>query len=173
MRRNGVGRMLHRPCFTGGSKLCRSVWAPCGWAAVQGHEARAWMYGAMPAELKAQRKIKRAELWACYMVLREALPPILIHIDHLGIVLGLERGENWCCSAKRPHADVWRLIWAKLKDIGYPEAEVRVSHVKAHRTQQAKANMDIAHRQHTAGSKAADILAKQGAETRAAARSKC
>ena len=64
------------------------------------------MYGAMPVELKVQWKIKRAELWTCCMVLREALPPIHIHTDHLGIVLRLERGEGWCCSGKRPHADV-------------------------------------------------------------------
>ena len=52
------------------------------------------MYGTMPVELKVQRKIKRAELWACYIMLRKALPLIHIHTNHLGIVLGLERGEN-------------------------------------------------------------------------------
>ncbi len=28
---------------TSGFKLCTSIWALCGWAAVQGHEAKAWM----------------------------------------------------------------------------------------------------------------------------------
>ena len=62
----------------------------------------------------------------------------------------------------RPRADVWRLIWAKLTDIGYPEAEVRFSHVKAHRTQRAKASLDNEHRRRTAGNEAAVAFAKLG-----------
>ena len=110
------------------------------------------------------RKIKRAELWAFYMVLLKALPPIHIYTDHLAIVQGMEKGSRWCCQAKRPHADVWRLIWHKLEDIGFPLAEVKISHVKAHRSLKDKPVMTAERKRHTAGNEAADHWAKAGAE---------
>ena len=31
---------------------------------------------------------------------------------------GLERGQKWCSAARRPHADLWRRIWERYRNIG-------------------------------------------------------
>ncbi len=65
--------------------------------------------------------------------------------------------------AKRQHADVWRRIWDKLEDLGYPQAEVNFLHIKAHRSKADKAAMDEETRRRTAGNEPADRWAKEGA----------
>eukprot|EP00959_Pyramimonas_sp_CCMP1952_P049004 1023815-Pyramimonas_sp.AAC.1 len=66
------------------------------------------MWGRLPCTLPMQRKVKRAEMGACLKVLQNALPPFDVHADHKGIVEGLQKGEMWCTSWKRPHADLWK-----------------------------------------------------------------
>ncbi len=80
------------------------------------------------------------------------------------IAQGLENGSRWCCHAKRPHADVWRLIGSKLDDNGHPHAEMKVTHIKAHSTQKDKEVMTAEQKRHSAGNEAADDWAKVGAE---------
>ena len=130
---------------------------------VQGCSATAASYGAMPVDLSIQRRIKRAELWAVLRALQTALPPICIHTDHMGIIQGIAKGRRWCCGARRPHADVWRRIWAKLEDLGFPSEVVSFKHVKAHRTALAKAGLAPEEKLHAKGNEAADTWAKAGA----------
>ena len=81
----------------------------------------------------------------------------------MGIVHGIAKGRLWCCGARRPHADVWRQIWTKLDDLGFPADVVSFKHVKAHRTALAKASLTPADRFHAKGNEAADAWAKTGA----------
>ena len=126
--------------FTGvvccdGSKLGSTQWAQTGWAAMSvspDGEPLVMARGALPVALPVQRTIKRAELWALLGVLRHVELPCLIYTDHLAIVQGLAQGRRWCCSAARPHADVWRRIWFKIDDLDFPLDAVR--HCKAHRS---------------------------------------
>ncbi len=61
--------------------------------------------------------------------LRIAVAPIKIHCDNQQVVDGVERGREWCLDARREGADLWRLIWAALDDVG---DGVHVVKVKAH-----------------------------------------
>ena len=54
-------------------------------------------------------------------------------------------------------------IWDKLEDVGYTQAEVCFTHIKAHRSKTDKAAMDEDTRRHTAGNEWADRWAKEGA----------
>ena len=47
-----------------------------------------------------------------------ALPPFSVAIDNLTVIKGLCRGEQYCTVPRRPHADLWRRIWFKLRDLG-------------------------------------------------------
>ena len=78
--------------------------------------------------LPAQRCIKRAEMSAYLKHLRHALPPMQPVTDHLAIVRGIQRGLAWCTDARRPHADVWRLIWDAWEDLGGHEAGTAPPH---------------------------------------------
>ena len=149
--------------YTDGSKLGTSRWSQCGWSVVLGSSATAASYGAMPVELSVQRRIKRAELWAVLRALQAALPPICVHTDHMGIVQGVAKGRRWRCGPCRPHADVWRQIWAKLDDLGFPSEAVAFKHVKAHRTATTKASLTPEEQRHAKGNEAADVWAKLGA----------
>ena len=46
---------------------------------------------------------------------------------------GLRR-RRWCCAARRPHADVWLLIWVRLDDIGLRPAGVELRKCKSHQS---------------------------------------
>ena len=69
--------------FTGnvygdGSKLGFREWSQCGWAAAQveaGTTVR-MCNGPLPLHFPVQRRIKRAELWAFYRVLCDAVLPL-------------------------------------------------------------------------------------------------
>jgi hypothetical protein len=112
-------------------------------------------------QLPVQRHIKRAEMWAFLQVLMYAIPPLTIYTDHLAIVQGLQRGEKWCCSASRAHADLWRKIWHKKADVG---DGVEVRHCKAHTSKSAQRCMSPDDRRIAVGNSHADQLAKAGAE---------
>eukprot|EP00974_Lingulodinium_polyedra_P059339 5714738-Lingulodinium_polyedra.AAC.1 len=68
-------------------------------------------------------------------VLQALVPPARVLTDHLAMVQALGKGRRWCVSAKRAHADIWRGIWEKLEDMGFPDAGLELLHVKAHRAQ--------------------------------------
>ena len=107
-----------------------------GMAAAQlapgGTEVTIAAWGPLPVDLPVQRKIARAELFAVLLVLRACLPPVRIHVDCSLILKGVEAGHRWCTYSRRPHADVWRMIWTCIDDIGLGEDGASFYKVKAH-----------------------------------------
>ncbi|CAK0838315.1 unnamed protein product, partial [Prorocentrum cordatum] len=155
--------------FTGdivcdGSKLGYSDWAQTGWAAMSPNDngtAKVQMWGPLPCSLPIHRRVKRAEMWAFLKVLERMLPPGHVYTDHKGIVEGLQRGERWCTSWKRPHADLWRRIWHKVKDL---DLDIHcVKHVKAHRSKSRIGQLEGEDLEIAKGSGEVDLLAKVGA----------
>ncbi|CAK0878174.1 unnamed protein product, partial [Prorocentrum cordatum] len=156
--------------FTGdivcdGSKLGYSDWAQTGWAAMSLNDngtAKMQMWGPLPCSLPIHRRVKRAEMWAFLKVLERMLPPGQVYTDHKGIVEGLQRGERWCTSWKRPHADLWRRIWHKVKDL---DLDIHcVKHVKAHRSKSRIGQLEGEDLKIAKGNSEVDLLAKVGAE---------
>jgi hypothetical protein len=46
------------------------------------------------------------------------VPPCSVAIDNFTVIKGLRRGEAYCIVPRRAHADLWRRIWFKLRDLG-------------------------------------------------------
>ena len=63
-------------------------------------------------------------------LLRHSLPPLTIVTDYEQVVEGFQRGQAWCEASKQKNADVWRLIWHKVHDIGLDS--ITVEKVPAH-----------------------------------------
>ncbi|CAK0863259.1 unnamed protein product [Prorocentrum cordatum] len=155
--------------FTGdivcdGSKLGYSDWAQTGWAAMSLNDngtAKMQMWGPLPCSLPIHRRVKRAEMRAFLKVLERMLPPGHVYTDHKGIVEGLQRGERWCTSWKRPHADLWRRIWHKVKGM---DLDIHcVKHVKAHRSKSRIGQLEGEGLKIAKGNSEVDLLAKVGA----------
>jgi hypothetical protein len=98
---------------------------------------------------------------------------LTIHCDNATVVSGIERGRGWCCSARRPHADVWRHIWRLLEDIELGPSGVRIVKCKAHVTEQRRHAMTGQQQHVQKGNDEADIFAKLGADADAADRYVC
>ncbi|CAK0847595.1 unnamed protein product [Prorocentrum cordatum] len=156
--------------FTGdivcdGSKLGYSDWAQTGWAAMSltdNGTAKMQMWGPLPCTLPIHRRVKRAEMWAFFKVLERMLPPGRVFTDHKGILEGLQKGERWCTSWKRPHADIWRRSWHKVKDL---DLDVHcVKHKKAHRSKTRIQQLEGDDLKIANGSREVDLLAKACAE---------
>ena len=95
--------------------------------------------------------------------LRSALPPVIFDIDNATVVRGFRRGRAWRECAKRPHADLWRAIWAIVEDLGgVGEGAVSVVKVKAHRTQAEARTLGGDDKRHYVGNHLADEAAKAG-----------
>ena len=102
-----------------------------GWAVVQDNDAKVF-FGPLPF---AHVSILLAELLAVLMALAFAIDATDLIIDNMQVVNGLVKGETYCMGSGRPHAHVWRRIWAKIADAGYapgagPEARPRIWHQK-------------------------------------------
>ena len=52
-----------------------------------------------------------------------------MHVDNLEVVEGIQRGQAYCCMPNRDGADIWKEVWASLRDLG---KSIRVVKVKAH-----------------------------------------
>ncbi len=103
--------------------------------------------------------IIRAELRAVLEALRVAVPPLRIHIDNAEVVRGWRNGEAWCVDPVRDGADIWRLIWFQLKEIG---EGVTFLKVKAH-TEGSAVEMGLITHRDRLGNALADKCAKEGA----------
>ena len=71
-----------------------------------------------------------------------------------------EWGEARCCDAKTPHADVWRLIWWKINDIG---PGITFHKCKSHQSKAAVGLLDDRLQLIALGNELADQHAKAGA----------
>ena len=77
--------------------------------------------------------IDAAEVFAAVSALRHCLPPIQIHTDSAFLADGWVNGPEWCVAARRVHADIWRLFWDAVSDVG--QEHVAVIKVKGHATE--------------------------------------
>ena len=59
-----------------------------------------------------------------------AVPPVRFHVDNKAVVDGFNKGEKWCTSSASNGADLWRKIWAIVREM--EGQEVEVVKVKAH-----------------------------------------
>eukprot|EP00959_Pyramimonas_sp_CCMP1952_P377124 7899044-Pyramimonas_sp.AAC.1 len=55
-------------------------------------------------------------MYGLMKTLERAAPPLRVGIDNSTVIRGLRRGRRWCCSPKRPHADLWDRVWFLLPD---------------------------------------------------------
>ena len=94
---------------------------PCarraGWAYIVINEDSVTLgtYGAMSERYPT---VFRADLCVVLEAVRLAVPPLTVHTDTGLVVLGWGRGKGWCCSSRRDGADLWRLFWQRIGDIG-------------------------------------------------------
>ncbi|CAK0870254.1 unnamed protein product, partial [Prorocentrum cordatum] len=91
-------------------------------------------------------------------VLERMMPPGRIFTGHKGILEGLQKGERWCTSWKRPHADIWKRIWHKVKDLDLDIGCVK--HAKAHRSKTKIGQLEGADLNIAKGNREVDLLAK-------------
>ena len=102
------------------------------------------------------------ELYAFLMLLGLCAPPITVVTDYKDLVDGLSAGRNVCTAANRKGADVWRLIWDKVDDIGLNFIDIIKikSHMSKASVLDGSAGCSL---QDWEGNKAADSSAKKGA----------
>ncbi|CAK0855220.1 unnamed protein product, partial [Prorocentrum cordatum] len=154
---------------TDGSLKGRWKWlGPGGWAAVmmdpEGAVVQVAAWGPLPQSLPVHRNIDRAELQAIERALAHALPPLVLHVDRQSVLDGVAAGERWCTASRRPNADLWRQVWARLRDIGLGPNGVQFRKVKAHRSAAVVATLDCEQQRIAQVNKAADERAGRGAE---------
>ena len=155
--------------FVDGSLLSKygAQGGQAGWAVAQvdetTHELVCSAHGAMPISLPVQRRIMRAELWALLQALILSEPGAAFISDCAAVLRGLMRGEKWCTAGRRPHADVWRGIWRRFRDIGKEAHVDSVTKCKAHLAKAERAKLSDEGRLAAAGNEWADRLAKDGA----------
>ena len=94
-------------------------------------------WGSMPASLPAHKRIQRAELWAILQALRHCSTPLTVHTDCANVLLLVLKGKRVCTAAGTKHADVWRLIWHCIEDIGLNEYGVQFAKAKAHQAEES------------------------------------
>ncbi len=101
--------------------------------------------------------IARAELRAVLETLAVAAPPLTIYSDSAFVVDGFAKGKSWCTRAGGEAADLWRLAWHRMEDIG---GGVDIKKVKAHATwiDVLRGRISRADRE---GNTAADVAAKE------------
>ena len=74
----------------------------------------------------------RAELRAVIELLVLAAPPINIFVDNQEVIDGWVKGQPWCCSVGRSAADLWRVFWHRVQDIG--QEGISIIKCKGHAT---------------------------------------
>ena len=74
----------------------------------------------------------RGEFFAVCEALRLAVLPIRIHTDHKAIFDGIEAGNKKTCEAKYPHAELWRIFWRQVDDLGGIGASLSCRWVPVH-----------------------------------------
>ena len=115
-----------------------------------------------PAPLRMQ-EVRGAEAYAVYVALLWSIGKIVLFIDCQDTIDHLDRGRVWATRASNLFAGLWAAIWTLLEDRGCGEHGVQWRKVKAHATaDDVQRGLITAHERD--GSKAADKLAKQGAD---------
>ena len=137
--------------------LCRAGWAVsqidrfgnvCGEA-----------YGNVPGLMQHSGL---GELYAFLMLLTFCWPPLIVVTDYEGLISGVKTGRQMCTAASQKGADIWRLIWDKLDDIGLETIDfVKIaSHQSRASVLDGRAGCSLPD---WLGNQAADKAAKKGA----------
>ena len=121
-------------------------------------------YGTVPCTLPVQVRILRAELYAFLMLLRLAAPPVHGLTDCEAVRRGLAAGKRHTTSSRSPHADIWRLIWVLVDDMGISDGGIALDKVKAHMSAAKIAGLMPEARAWALANKEADEAAKLGGE---------
>jgi len=136
----------------------------CGWGvtAIRQSAAGIWTivagcYGALPGPIQS---VPAAETWAFLIALRFAVPPLTFCTDCMFVVQQFRAGPADSIAASRSHADIWRLIWARIHDLGVES--ITVEWVKAHTTKKS-VELGRTSSRDKLGNDMADELAKKGA----------
>ena len=112
--------------FTDGAmrNLAPTAARRAGWACVLVNDAGDIVFGLYGPCDCAFPTALRAELRAVIVMLKHALPPLVLHVDCKTVVDGWAKGRAWCVASCRPDADMWMELWDLLDDIG-PGISVR------------------------------------------------
>ena len=94
-------------------------------------------------------------------ILRYALPPLSLGTDNAEVVRGWECGPLYCSNPAKEGADLWRMVWEKVGDVG--KEGLTVYKVKAHLGEEAVEQGRISWVDWV-GNGEADRLAVMGAE---------
>ena len=70
----------------------------------------------MPVSVQVQRTIRRADIWALYMVLMKPCWPAEMFSDHTRVVQAFNRCEVNCTTASHKDAELCFLVWRKIKE---------------------------------------------------------
>ena len=125
------------------------------------HELVCSAHSAMPISLPVKGRIMRAGLWALLLDLILSEPGATFISDCAAVLRGLVRGQKWCTSGRRPHADVWRRIWERLRDIGEQAHTDCVTKCKAHLSKGERARLSDAGRFAATSNERADEFGKR------------
>ena len=130
-----------------------------GWSAVcmDGIRVSGAMYGTVPGE---DQDVPRAELYALRAVLPTVVKPAHIWMDHENHIKAIAKGRAWCTSAKRPNADLWRIVWWNIAELGGVDEGLRFSYTPAHTVARPGEPADV--RERRIGNSWADAMAKRG-----------
>jgi ribonuclease HI len=131
-----------------------------GWGACVLSEEGEILWGVYGTCPDAYASALRAELWGVLGILKYALPPLRISTDNAEVIHEWECGELYSCSPAREGADIWKKIWAKVRDIG--KEGIQVVKVKAHLKKEEIIRGRISHKDWK-GNGEADSLANKGA----------
>ena len=89
------------------------------------------LFGTLSLELKCQRTMKRAEMWAFSDTQKGvAATPT----DNLEMAHALREGSRTCIAPRHKDADWWNLVWVFLLGVREQSWCVEVTHIRAHTT---------------------------------------
>ena len=138
--------------------LTRCGWGFCQILPVGKGWVEATCRGPLPGPVQ---EVPRAELFATYQVLIRGVPPLEIFTDCKFVSDGYAAGYRTTCSSGYAHADLWRLFWNRIDDLGGAE-QVVIKWNKGHASRADVQRAALTDWQRT-GNHRADQLARDGA----------
>lgn len=87
------------------------------------------LYGPLPGSYQS---VPRAELFAITSMLRSLVKPARVQADHWNIILGIAKDRRITCGSIFPDADLWRIFWHLIDDLGGLGSDLEFVWVKAH-----------------------------------------
>ena len=91
--------------------------------------------------IEVQRTITIADMIAYWMASKGLRAPATIHTDNMGILNWLHCGEQ--CALARTPPSLWVIFREEIEKVHGEDIKSSVKHVKAHRTENDKAEMTL------------------------------